>query len=398
MANTGLTLSRKLEVAPAPGRGPFAFGMLAFLGAGLSLAACFAEILITTFAPMVGLAVLAVNPHAQAAVMSVFALLGVIGLVRDSGNYASKIPLATGVFSFLLIAGTMYTYYDVRILMMGYTLLVVAAFLNQRFRLDELNRQVTAQADELRALNDSLENRVEDQVEEINRLARLKRFLAPAVAELITTRGEEPALTSHRAYISILFCDLRGFTAFSESMEPEEVIGVLQDYHEAMGRLVARHEATIDHRAGDGLMVFFNDPLPCDKPFLKAVMLALDMRREFIRLNENWKKIGYELGFGVGISGGYATMGVVGYEGRYDYTANGNVVNLAARFCDQAADGEILISHKACIEVEDEVQAEPAGEFEAKGFRAPVKVYRVIGLAEARPGRQAAGDTNEPGR
>jgi len=384
MTTPELTPAVEAEGTRASGRGVFAFGILAFLGSALSLAACFAEILITAIAPLIGIAIVSVNPHGQAVLMWMFALVGVIGLARDRKNNRSKMPLVIGVVSLILIIGTLYTYYDVRILMMGYTLLVVAAFLNQSLRMKALNRTVMEQANELKALNSSLESRVESQVEEINRLARLKRFLAPAVAELITTRGEEPALTSHRGYISTLFCDLRGFTAFSESTEPEEVIGVLQSYHEAMGRLVVRYEATIDHRAGDGLMVFFNDPVPCDQPFLKAVELAVDMKHEFIQLNQNWKRLGYDLGFGVGIGGGYATMGIVGYEGRYDYTANGSVVNLAARLCDQAADGEILITHKAYMEVENDIHAEPASELEVKGFSQPVKAYKVTGLVEGK--------------
>ena len=154
-------------------------------------------------------------------------------------------------------------------------------------------------------------------------------------------------------------------------------MGVLQSYHEHMGRLVAEYGGTIDHRSGDGLMVFFNDPLPSEDPVKKAVEMALDMRATFNELNTDWSKQGYRLGFAVGIAGGYATLGIVGFEGRYDYTANGNAVNLAARLCDEAKDGEILISHKAYLEVEDRIEVEPVGERSFKGFTKPVTTYNV---------------------
>lgn len=162
-------------------------------------------------------------------------------------------------------------------------------------------------------------------------------------------------------------------------MEPEEVMGVLQSYHNDIGKLVAEAGGTIDYRAGDGLMVFFNDPLPCDEPVFSAVQLALEMRRCFTTLNQGWKKQGYDLGLGVGIGSGYATLGVVGFEGRYDYTANGNVVNLAARLCDAAKDGQILINHKAFVEVEQKVEAEPTGNLSLKGFSGDIRAYNVLG-------------------
>jgi len=203
-----------------------------------------------------------------------------------------------------------------------------------------------------------------------------------AAKELFMMKAQGSLLDSHRRYIATLFCDIRGFTSFSEGSEPEEVIGVLQTYHERLGRLVAEHGGTLAHRAGDGLMVFFNDPIVCDEPVLKAVKLALEMRSTVDGLREDWKKRFYQLGFGVGIAADYATMGVIGFEGRYDYTANGNVVNLASRLCDEAADGEILISHKAFVEVENALEIEGSRQLDLKGFSEAIPAHNVIGLVE----------------
>ena len=272
----------------------------------------------------------------------------------------------------------------------GYILLVIAALLNQTARLTQLNQEVESQArvvksqaEELAALNENLEQRVDHQVGEIEKLARLKRFLAPEVASVVLAEHKESMLESHRSYVVTLFCDIRGFTGFSESMEPEEVMEVLQSYHEAMGKLVAEFGGTIDHRAGDGLMVFFNDPLPCDQPECMAMYLALSMRTRFDELNLNWQKQGYQLGFGIGIASGYATLGIVGYEDRYDYTANGNAVNLASRLCDTAADGQILISKKTYLAVEDQVEVSEIGELTLKGIAKPVFAYNLLRASEA---------------
>jgi class 3 adenylate cyclase len=361
------------------------FGLLAFVGAGLSVAFCFAKTIVLSVLPLIGLAVVEFefNPHAQAALMSLFALVGAVGLGLDKTRCGSTVPFALGLASLLIIAGTLYGYHADGILTMGYVALMAAAFLNLSFRLRRLNLEVTGQAAVVHNLNATLEQRVETQVQEIEKLGRLKRFLAPAVANLLVTEDEHSRLDSHRRYIATLFCDLRGFTSFTESAEPEDVMAILRAYHEQMGRLAAQYEATIDHRAGDGLMLFFNDPIPCDAPVLKAVQLALDMHAAFARLNEEWKKIGYQLGFGVGIASGYATMGIVGFEGRFDYTANGNAVNLAARLCDCAQDGEILISHRALVDVEGRLQAARVDDLSLKGIRAPVVAYRVLALVEA---------------
>ena len=280
----------------------------------------------------------------------------------------------------MCIRDSLYGYYLVAAESFGYVLLLSAAFTNQIMILNFLNREVKFKALEVGELNSGLEARVREQVNEIDRLNQLKRFLSPEVANLVTEQQEKTMLQSHRAYIATVFCDLRGFTSFSVNMEPEEVMNVLQTYHESLGQLVADYQGTIDHRAGDGMMVFFNDPLPCDEPVLRAVELSLSMRERFNEMNRDWHRRGYELGFGVGIASGYATLGIVGYEGRYDYTANGNAVNLCARLSDEAGDGQILIDHKTYIEIEDKGEVKAAGELELKGFASTSRVYDLLGL------------------
>ncbi len=229
----------------------------------------------------------------------------------------------------------------------------------------------------LATLNASLEARVEDQVSEIERMGRLKQFLSPAVADALVSSGDEARLSSHRALIATLFCDIRGFTAFCERAEPEETIEVLQAYHEEMGELISTYGGGVDKRIGDGIMVVFNDPLPSDHPAGDALRLAIAMRARMVELCEGWKRHGHQLGFGVGISLGYATIGMVGSEGRYDYTASGTSVNLASRLCDRAEDGEILLSPRAFTAVEDDFSVESNGEIHLKGLREPVEVFRL---------------------
>ena len=332
-------------------------------------------------APVAALPPFEINPHLQAVLMWSFALLAVIGLARDSRLHASRAPLAIGAAAFAIIVGTLYTFYDDRIVILGYVLLVIAAFLNQNVMLARLNRAVRRQAGELAGLNATLERRVDEQVGEIERLARLKRFLGPEIAELITSEGGEALLDSHRRYIACLFCDIRDFSRLSESIEPEEVMEILQTYHERLGRLVAQRRGTIGYRAGDGLMVFFNDPIRCEEPAVAAVRLAMEMREAFAGVHEKWEKLGYRFGFGVGIASGYATLGVVGFEGRFDYTAIGNVVNLAARLCDHAQDGRILVNRRAQVDLGERVELAPIGALTLKGFASAVEAYEVRGLA-----------------
>ncbi|MEW2915027.1 adenylate/guanylate cyclase domain-containing protein [Leisingera sp. JC11] len=238
-------------------------------------------------------------------------------------------------------------------------------------------KALEARTREVQALNAGLEARVQEQVREIERMSRLKRFLPAAVADTVILSGSEQLLSSHRALLGVVFCDIRGFTAFCETAEPEETIEVLQNYHKEMGKLINTHRAGVDHRMGDGIMVLFNDPLPCEAPAAEAVRLAIAMRERMKALCKEWKRLGYRLGFGVGVSLGYATVGMVGFEGRFEYTASGTAINLAARLCDEAKDGEILISPRAGIAVEGDFQVETRGELKLKGMREPIEVFRL---------------------
>jgi class 3 adenylate cyclase len=219
---------------------------------------------------------------------------------------------------------------------------------------------------------------VAQQVDELQRLNRLRRFLSPQLSELIVSSGDQSFLESHRSQIAIVFCDLRGFTAFTESTEPEEMIRVLREYHEAMGRLAFEFQATIGRFAGDGLMLFFNDPVPCDDPGLRAVRMGIAMREAMTRLSADWRRHGYALGFGVGIAYGHATLAQLGFEGRFEYEPNGPVVNLAARLCGEADSDQILISARVLAAVEDLVEVEPVGELKLKGFARPVPAFNVL--------------------
>ncbi|HZA66062.1 MAG TPA: adenylate/guanylate cyclase domain-containing protein, partial [Geminicoccaceae bacterium] len=248
-------------------------------------------------------------------------------------------------------------------------------------RIKALHDQVQEQTAELEHWNRTLEERVSAQLAEIESLGALKRFVAPQVAELIIAAGDERLLESHRREITVVFCDLRGFTAFAETSEPEEVIGVLRQYHEALGELIFRYEGTLERFVGDGAVVLFNDPLPCPDPCARAVRMAIAMRENITALSEEWRKRGHDLGFGVGIAHGYATLGRIGFEGRFEYTAIGPVPNLASRLCDEAGDREILISQRALVAVEDLVEAEPLGELTLKGFVRPVPAWRILRLA-----------------
>jgi class 3 adenylate cyclase len=247
-------------------------------------------------------------------------------------------------------------------------------------RIKELHDQVQSQATDLARWNRTLEERVEQQVGEIERAGRLQRFLSPQIANLILSAGDDRVLESHRRAITVVFCDLRGFTAFSELTEPEEVMSVLHQYHAVLGRLIHKYEGTVERFSGDGIMIFFNDPVPCPDPSLRAVQMAVEMREEVGHLLVTWRKHGYELGFGVGIAHGYATLGRIGFEGRFDYGAVGTVVNLAARLCSDAKDGQILIDGKVHSSIESSIGAEPAGELSLKGIHRPVRVFNVSAL------------------
>jgi class 3 adenylate cyclase/uncharacterized membrane protein len=366
------------EAVASPWQPPF--GLVAMVGASVSLAFCYGQVLISLIAPVLGMPAFELNIHVQAVFMWLFGLVTVYGLARDRRAHGSVVPLAAGACAALIIAGTLYMFYDVRVLIMGYVLLVIAALLNQIKMLNSLKWQVEARASELGRLNDTLEQRVATQVGEIQRLARLKRFLAPEVAEMITTEGKEALLDSHRRYIACLFCDIRDFTPLSENLEPEEVMEVLQVYHERIGALIAASGGTIGFRAGDGVMVFFNDPLPCDHPSLEAARLALAMRDAFAEARRKWERLGSKLAIGIGIASGYATLGLVGDTGRRDYTAIGNVVNLASRLCDQASDDEILLDRRAFLDAEAWLVADPPRAFDLKGIDSGIEVFTLRSL------------------
>jgi class 3 adenylate cyclase len=244
----------------------------------------------------------------------------------------------------------------------------------------EQSRQLAAQADELAHWNNTLQQRVNDQLLEIERISRLRRFLSPQIAELVLSSGGERLLESHRREITVLSCDLRGFTRFAEVSEPEEVIEVLRQYHETLGKLIHQYEATLEHYAGDGVMVWFNDPLPCPDPCERAVRMAVAMRSRVAELVGQWSRQGHQLGFGIGIAHGYATLGRIGFEGRFDYGAVGTVVNLAARLCGQAEDNQILIDRKVLAAVDSMIDSEPAGEFTLKGLHRPTMAFNVCAL------------------
>ena len=244
-------------------------------------------------------------------------------------------------------------------------------------RIKELHDTVHKQAKDLAEFNRTLEERVAQQLAEIARMDRLTRFLSPQIAKLVLSAGDESVLESHRREITVVFCDLRGFTAFSETAEPEEVIQVLRDYHSTLGKLIHKYEATLERFAGDAIMVWFNDPLPCANPSERAVRMAAEMRSDVGELAVKWRKHGYELGFGVGIAQGYATLGRIGFEGRFDYAAIGTVVNLAARLCSEASDGQILIERKVNAAVETLADTERIGEFTLKGMHRPVTTFNV---------------------
>ncbi len=244
---------------------------------------------------------------------------------------------------------------------------------------------IVEQASRLAEWNGQLEQRVEQQVEQLERVGRLKRFLSPQLVDMIVSSGDEAFLESHRRDITVVFCDLRGFTPFAESAEPEDVMTVLGQYHAALGELVHRFEGTIEHFAGDGLMVFFNDPLPCPDAPARAVRMAVAMRERVTQLAKTWQHMGHQLQFGAGIAQGHATLGRVGFEGRYDYAAIGTVTNLAARLCDTAAAGQILVSQRVQHAAEGIAVTDPLGELALRGFSRPARVFNVVTLEQREP-------------
>ena len=262
----------------------------------------------------------------------------------------------------------------------------IGACLEKKYLHDQELRHletIERMAAELAEWNRTLEQRVAEQTAQLDRVGRLKRFLPSRLAETIVATGDETLLESHRRWISIVFCDLRGFTPFSETAEPEEVMDVLAEYHKAMGQLISEHEGTVEHFAGDGLMVVFNDPFEVSDPEVRAVRMAVQMRDRMGQLCRTWLRRDHELGFGVGITYGLATLGQIGYEGRLHYAAIGSIVNLAARLCGEAKDGQILASRRVGLAVEEIAAVNPIGSLTLKGVRDPVPAYEVVGLKDA---------------
>jgi adenylate cyclase len=251
-------------------------------------------------------------------------------------------------------------------------------------RVSRYHRTIADQARQLAEWNEQLEARVAEQVSELDRIGRLRRFLSPQVAELVMRDGDESVLTGHRREIVVVFCDLRRFTPFAETSEPEEVMAVLGEYFAALGDLVTRYEGTLERFTGDGLMVFFNDPVRCDDGPLRAIRMSVAMRTRVRGLAESWARRGHDLGLGIGIAQGYATLGKIGFDGRLDYAAIGSVTNLAARLCADALAWQILVTERVYAAAGGAVVGEDGGYRELRGFSRTVHTFNVKGIDNAR--------------
>ena len=251
--------------------------------------------------------------------------------------------------------------------------------------------QVEQQAAQLAEWNRTLESRVAEQVSQLTRLSKLTRFLSPKISELIMSGEVDDPLATRRSEITVVYADLRGFTGFTETADPEDVMSVLREYHAELGRAIVSHDGTIEHFAGDGAMVLFNAPVPVPDHESRAIRMALQMRDSLAVLAQNWRKRGFSLGFGAGIATGYVTLGTIGFEERLDYGAIGTVCNLASRLCGEAADGQILISPRVYARVESALDAESVGDLSLKGFHRPVAAYSVLRFRPEPPDTSAAG-------
>jgi class 3 adenylate cyclase len=256
----------------------------------------------------------------------------------------------------------------------------LVARVRSMLRIKTLQDTVRAQAEEMARWNATLEQRVAAQVDELARVGRLKRFFSPQVAELIITGGTDNPLNAHRREITVVFLDLRGFTAFAETAAPEDIMAVLGEYHAEMGQLILAHEGTLERFTGDGMMVFFNDPVPLPDPAARAARMAVAMRERVDDLRARWQKQAWDLALGIGIAQGYATIGAIGFEGRWDYAAIGTVTNLASRLCDEARGGQILVSPRVAAAVEEIAELEPVGPLTLRGLLRPVPVHNVVQL------------------
>jgi len=257
-----------------------------------------------------------------------------------------------------------------------------------------LRDQEVQHVEELAELNRTLEQRVRDQVAQLDNLGRLKRFFSPQLAEMIVAGGADDPLKTHRREVTVVFLDLLGFTAFAETSEPEEIMGVLGEFHAAMGKLILEHEGTLERFTGDGLMIFFNDPVVIPNPVERAIRMAVAMRGRVEELQGAWRKRDYGLGFGIGIAQGYATIGAIGFEGRRDYGAIGTVTNLAARLCGEAADGQILVSSRVATVAEGFADASEVGSLTLKGLSRPVRTFNIGELQSALTMARSGGEVS----
>lgn len=255
----------------------------------------------------------------------------------------------------------------------------VLARVRSLLRIRSLHETVRIQAQQLADWNHTLEERVQEQVEQLRRLERLKGFFSPQIAEVLASDGMKQ-LEPHRRDVTVVFIDIRGFTSFTESVEPEDLMAMLREYHGEMGRIVLRHEGTLERFTGDGIMIFFNDPFEIDAPEERAVRMALEMRDAAAELGAKWSRLGGDLGVGIGVANGFATLGVIGFEGRWDYAAIGSVTNLSARLCSVAAAGQILISDRTLARVEEHFHSKDVGEIELKGLKRPVRAHDILSI------------------
>ena len=360
--------------AAEPMRLSLPVGSAAVIAAICSVLICYSGVIgVAVF----GIDGLVFNKHFQAVLMWALASAALWFLYRDRRRHHADVPLALGVVAVATLIGTLYLSYSPQVEAAAYVLLVIATFLNENMLLWAMHTTVHNQSTEIAKLNAQLSEKVASQEQQIGRLGRLRHFLPPQIADLVVGDDRQELLRSHRRYISCLFCDLRNFTQLSEAAEPEEVIAVLERFHDRAGARIAARGGTIGFRAGDGLMAFFNDPLEVPEPTLDALRTAWEIREAFSGIRESLSRLGYDVGLGIGIASGFATMGLIGLQGRTDYTAIGNAVNAAARLCDAAEDGQILLGKRALLDVEGRVEFDAVAPMDLKGFAKPVEVVSI---------------------
>jgi len=365
------------------GRGDLlGFGRLAVIGIVVSIAFCYGKAALELWPEAFGMDVrIPLNVHLQAVIMVFAAAVALFGLWRDRGAHQANTAFAVGLCGVVVLVWALYGRYDRVVEFAAYIALISAVFLNQNQMLRALAGTVTKQARELEDWNAQLEQRVAEQLEQLTGLERLRQFFSPPLAQLIEAGGDDPLLP-HRREVTVMFVDLRGFTAFAEASEPEEVIEVLRDYHAEVGSLAETYQGNIERFADDGIMIIFNDPLPISAPTWQAVRMAMVVRERIQGLIFQWQKRGHALGVGIGIAKGYATIGAIGHANRRDYAAIGTVTNLAARLCAEAADGQILVNRKTLADFEERVRTEPMGSLQLKGIRDPVPSFNVVSDAD----------------